>query len=137
MLAIGVPIGRLCRRMEERADRVACEHMHDAAAYASALERLHEHNLVPAVLGKGRKTHPDLYDRMTAAGVTPSYPRPDPPSRRPVYAAVFATLLLLGGAAFGLSTIERRAPAVSIALFGASPTRVTQLAIEDGVEDCE
>ena len=28
-----------------------------------------------------RTVHPSLYDRMIAAGVTPDYPRPAPPSR--------------------------------------------------------
>ncbi|MBL9172320.1 MAG: hypothetical protein JNL10_02195 [Verrucomicrobiales bacterium] len=27
------------------------------------------------------QTHPHLYDRMLAAGVTPDYPRPEKPSR--------------------------------------------------------
>jgi Zn-dependent protease with chaperone function len=56
---------RLGRRMEERADRVAAPA--SGAAYARALERLSAHNLAPAALHRCA-THPDLFDRMAAAG---------------------------------------------------------------------
>ena len=42
------------------------------------LEKLHEVNLIPVVM-PGRLVHPHLFDRMTAAGLTPDYPRPEPP----------------------------------------------------------
>lgn len=73
---------RVALRMEERADQDAREHS-PQEAFARALERLYESNLVPAVLRGKRKTHPDLYDRLVAAGVTPSYERPAPPPRGP------------------------------------------------------
>lgn len=66
-------------RFEEAADAHAHEHGADKAVYARALERLYEANGVPAVMPKARLTHPHLYDRMIAAGVTPSYERPLPP----------------------------------------------------------
>lgn len=46
--------------------------------YARALEKLHEDTLLPAVVAKEHLTHPHLYDRLLAAGVTPDYPRPKP-----------------------------------------------------------
>ena len=70
---------RVARRMESRADKIAAENQVDAAVYARALERLYETNLMPAVMPRrSAKIHPDLYDRMTAAGVTPDYPKPKP-----------------------------------------------------------
>ncbi len=72
---------RLARRMEERADDVAHTHQVEPGRYATALERLYRLNLVPAVLASRRRVHPHLYDRLTAAGVVPDYPRPPPPSR--------------------------------------------------------
>jgi Zn-dependent protease with chaperone function len=79
---------RLARHGEEHADGVAHEHTNEGV-YARALERLHEANAMPAALGPGRRAHPDLYDRMLKAGVTPSYPRPSPPSRGMVVLAMF------------------------------------------------
>lgn len=71
---------RLSVRLEKRADAVARQDL-ESPVYAQALERLHRRNLVPAVLApKAVRTHPDLYDRMLAAGVNPDYPRPAPPA---------------------------------------------------------
>lgn len=68
------------RRMEERADRVGKDHEGcSEGAYAGALEKLHEINLMPVVMPGKRQVHPHLFDRMTAAGRTPDYPRPEPP----------------------------------------------------------
>lgn len=75
-VALLVAFRRLGRRLEERADRAAAPAA--GATYASALERLHAYNLAPAVLRKGA-THPDLVDRMAAAGAPPAWPRPAPP----------------------------------------------------------
>jgi len=70
---------RVARRMETRADKIAVENQADVAVYARALERLYETNQTPAVMPKrATKIHPNLYDRMLAAGVTPNYPRPEP-----------------------------------------------------------
>jgi Zn-dependent protease with chaperone function len=71
---------RLSRRMEKRADKIAAENQVDAAVYARALERLYETNQAPAVMPRrSNKIHPDLYDRMIAAGVTPDFTKPKPP----------------------------------------------------------
>ena len=82
---------RLRTRMEERADAHA--HEDDPATYARALEALHRVNGIPAVLS--RPPHPDLYDRMVAAGVEPDWPRPEKPDVwRPRLAAGGAMLLM-------------------------------------------
>lgn len=52
----------------------------DNKAYAQALEAMYKENLVPAVMAKNT-THPHLYDRMLDAGVTPDFPRPQPPEK--------------------------------------------------------
>ncbi len=83
---------RLGRRMELRADAHAHEHGEDPKVYATALEALYRHNDAPAVLGTG--VHPNLYDRMEAAGVTPAYPRPSKPGAiKPRAAAAVAIVL--------------------------------------------
>lgn len=69
---------RLAQRMEKRADKIAAE-TENAAVYARAMERIYEVNQTPAVMPRrAGKVHPDLYDRMLAAGVTPDFPRPAP-----------------------------------------------------------
>jgi Zn-dependent protease with chaperone function len=70
--------GSHSQRLENRADAAASEE--DAGAYARTLERIYELNLIPAVMGIPGQSHPDLYERMLAAGVTPSFPRPAPPA---------------------------------------------------------
>lgn len=87
---------RLILRMEHEADAHA--HGGDAEAYARALESLYRYNGVPPVLG-GRRSHPDLYDRMLAAGVQPDYPRPEPP-RRSRGKALDVALLVVGTLVF-------------------------------------
>ena len=71
---------RVSHRMEERADKIAIECKHiNPEVYARALERLYQTNQMPAVTpSRANKTHPDLYDRMLAAGVTPDFPKPKP-----------------------------------------------------------
>jgi Zn-dependent protease with chaperone function len=72
---------RLSRRMEERADRVAKGESHDdhGVIYAQALSHTYERNLIPQVMRSKATAHPDLYDRLVAAGAKPSHPRPLPP----------------------------------------------------------
>lgn len=69
--------------MEKRADQFAIEsEFINPEVYARALERLYQTNQMPAVMPRrSNKIHPDLYDRMLAAGVTPDFPKPQPPSR--------------------------------------------------------
>ena len=68
----------LSRTMERRADSAASESQANDGAYAAALEKLYQSNQLPAA-GVKNSTHPDLYDRLLTAGVTPSYPRPAKP----------------------------------------------------------
>lgn len=96
LLLLGIKIGvrSLMRKAEERADEAARQHAADPATYARALESLYERNLTPAVLN-GKLTHPNLYDRMLAAGVQPSYERPEPPGRLSVWFYVVLVLVLV------------------------------------------
>lgn len=72
---------KLSQAMEKRADKVARESVEETAAYARALELFYRVNQAPAVIKKGTgQIHPDLYDRMEAAGLKPDYPRPAAPS---------------------------------------------------------
>jgi Zn-dependent protease with chaperone function len=96
---------RIMRRMEERADKAAMIHEEEKGTYALALEKLYEINLVPAVMGSKRKIHPHLYDRMTEAGITPSFLRPPPPPRATKFFAIATSILtaaILYALAFGL-----------------------------------
>ncbi len=68
----------ISRKLEARPDKIATSNTPEPAVYARALAKLHEDALVPAVLAKSQETHPHLYDRLVAAGVTPDYPRPAP-----------------------------------------------------------
>ena len=53
----------------------------DESVYAPALEKLYRENQLPAVNINDRQTHPHLYDRMLAAGISPDYPRPRRPKK--------------------------------------------------------
>lgn len=89
---------RLSMRMEKQADTAAVEHQAGEGVYARALEKLYQENLLPAVNAANRATHPHLYDRMLAAGITPDYPRPAKPNRfSPMRFLIFALLGLLMG----------------------------------------
>lgn len=68
-------------RMEKRADTAATERQSNEGVYAAALLKIHHENLLPVVAPEGRQTHPHLYDRMTAAGSPPDFPRPQPAER--------------------------------------------------------
>ena len=72
---------QLSQRMEKRADALARQEQTGDGIYARTLEKLYQSNQMPAVMPRGRRTHPHLYDRMLAAGLTPDYPRPTPPGR--------------------------------------------------------
>jgi Zn-dependent protease with chaperone function len=81
MLSIMMFARRLSMRMEKRADTAAVNDQAGEGVYARALEKLYQENLLPAVNAANRATHPHLYDRMLAAGITPDYPRPAKPKR--------------------------------------------------------
>jgi hypothetical protein len=70
--------------MEKRADEAAVGYQLDASIYAQALARLYEANQMPAIMPRRWfvAPHPDLYDRMLAAGLTPDFAKPLPPRRR-------------------------------------------------------
>jgi Zn-dependent protease with chaperone function len=99
-ILLSIPLSRLSRRLEARADSLAHKDHAAGAALASALCKIYEGNLTPAVLPKQRlRTHPDLYDRMLTAGVQPAFPRPSAPSQRTFSSLVFSTafgFLLVG-----------------------------------------
>ncbi|MCP5022529.1 MAG: M48 family metalloprotease [bacterium] len=84
---------------EQDADKVALQYEENTGSYARALEGLHRFNMVPAVLGIKNPSHPDLYDRMIAAGVEPDFPipaMPAPASRKGnLTMAFFAIVVLL------------------------------------------
>jgi len=86
---------RLAHRMELRADIAASDRQIATGVYARALAKIYQANQLPAVLAKSM-THPSLYERMTAAGVTPDFPRPAPP---PKFTAA-GWLMVLGGPLF-------------------------------------
>jgi Zn-dependent protease with chaperone function len=91
-LAAAVGFRRVSRWSERRSDAAARE---ASPAYALALEAIYRANLIPAVLPQ-RATHPDLVERMTAAGMPPSWPvPPPPPSSAPAVAAVAVPTLFL------------------------------------------
>jgi len=94
---------RMARRMEERADRPSLMFEVEPGIYARALEKAYRENLVPAVIG-GKQVHPELYDRMVAAGIEPSYPRPKPPSKLRKWAAIVPIYSLVVALAYELST---------------------------------
>jgi len=90
---------RLSQRMEKRADELAVTEQTSEGVYARALEKLYRENHIPAVNVNDKQTHPHLYDRMVAAGITPDYPRPAKPQRLTLfgwlYAFLFGLLLVL------------------------------------------
>jgi Zn-dependent protease with chaperone function len=94
-------VRRVFRRMEVRADKAAHAHEGDKGTYARALARIQEVNAMPLVLHNQAGVHPDLYDRLTAAGEAPSYPRPKPPPRLRALGAlgVAAAAAIAGSAA--------------------------------------
>jgi Zn-dependent protease with chaperone function len=112
MLIVFLPLRRLGRKMEERADVAGLKHEGEAGIYARTLERLYELNLMPAVMPRRRMLHPHLYDRLLAAGVQPSYPRPAPPSQSRSMAAFWVTLIsaaaLMQGVWVLLAELEKR-----------------------------
>jgi Zn-dependent protease with chaperone function len=133
LVAAGVFSRRTSVEMERRADALAAAHAEEGV-YARALEKLHEAALVPAVLGKRSATHPDLWDRMAAAGAVPSWPKPAPPARGGVgrFALVLACAIVLAGAEAGfaraLPAIVRASPIGAVALTGGDAWPLSELA---------
>jgi Zn-dependent protease with chaperone function len=84
---------RVSRKLEVRADQIAYASQPTDQAYARALVRLHEDALLPAVLAKSHATHPHLYDRLIAAGMTPDFPRPKAAKSMAWHGRVFAAAI--------------------------------------------
>jgi hypothetical protein len=86
--------------MEKRADEFAVKEQLNDGIYARALEKLYKENLSPAVNVNNRQTHPHLYDRMIAAGITPDFQRPARPKRLTLigwaFAFSFGVFIVLG-----------------------------------------
>ncbi len=83
----------LHRRLERRADHIAHANEGDTGAYARALARLYELNLVPASLPRRAQSHPDLYDRLLAVGVQPDFERPKPAKSHATRVIILCVLL--------------------------------------------
>ncbi len=81
------------RRLEKRADRIAHTNEGETGAYARALVRLYEDNLIPAVLPRRARLHPNLYDRLLAMDVQPDFERPKPARSSAPHVVVFCGLL--------------------------------------------
>ncbi|QDV03492.1 M48 family metalloprotease [Engelhardtia mirabilis] len=130
---------RLLRSFEEHADRHGARAQAGEGTYAHALEALHRANLLPAVIGDRRRPHPDLYDRMVAAGVQPQFERPLPPSKWMTRGTLSVGIALFGaaviattaGADFAARAAQAGAfdPTWALALGGGDP-RVAGLLAE-------
>jgi Zn-dependent protease with chaperone function len=97
-LALFIGSRRLAHVMEKRADRIAVESVVGPGTYARALERLYRTNHMPAVTTKSvGRIHPNLYDRMLAANVTPDFPRPEAPGQHSLSAALVIVLCMITG----------------------------------------
>ena len=95
MLLILVPkiVRGISQKLEKRADSIAHGHVAEPGVYASALARIHEDGLLPAVSVRKVGSHPDLYDRMEAAGITPDFPRPARPDNMSWHGTLFSVAL--------------------------------------------
>jgi len=124
---VAVACTRLLRRrfraLESRADEWGRRGEESAGEYAHALESLYRANLAPAVLG-GRAVHPDLYDRLEAAGVEPAFPRPAPPARtlrlRLAAVTLLAVPIFVAPLIASHLVLRRGSPAWAIALDGSN-----------------
>jgi Zn-dependent protease with chaperone function len=127
LLFVRLVIRPLARRMEERADGIARAHQAHDGEYARALEALYAENLTPAVMN-ARGTHPHLYDRLVAAGATPSWPRPAPPSRGRLRAALATCMGIAVVALTAAMMTGYRGPGVPDAAGSAASSSVVELA---------
>jgi Zn-dependent protease with chaperone function len=99
-IIVGAPriYSKISRKLESQADYLAKANEGNGGTYARALARIHEDRLIPAVTSKKNNTHPDLYDRLLAAGVTPDFPKLPPPGHMAWHGIIFA---MLAGGLFG------------------------------------
>jgi Zn-dependent protease with chaperone function len=101
---------RVYRQMEVRADAMARQVESVPGAFARALEKGYQVNLVPVVVASRRHRYPELYERMVDAGVTPDYPRPAPPRPDSLYLGVLVVLASATFGAFCLALLARVLP---------------------------
>ncbi|MCB9654146.1 MAG: M48 family metalloprotease [Deltaproteobacteria bacterium] len=94
VFALLVSLRRVTHRLETRADEAAVAQS-DGAEYARALEHIYRANMVPPVLAGQFLTHPNLYDRLLASGMTPDYLRPAGPKMGRVRIALVASVVSL------------------------------------------
>ena len=139
-LALALPIARARVQLERDADLAARRGEAEPGLFARALARLGELNAMPAVgFGRGG-SHPHLYDRLLAGGVTPDFARPAPPSARRLFAGIGAAIALLLVALplalqpriplwLGVRDAGLRA-ALSIALTGGSTRDLQELGLD-------
>jgi Zn-dependent protease with chaperone function len=80
-------------KLEARADSIAHANESGTGVYARALARIYEDNLLPAVNVQKTATHPDLYDRLEASGVTPDFPRPARPEKIAWHGMLFSIVM--------------------------------------------
>jgi Zn-dependent protease with chaperone function len=83
----------ISHKLELRADQLALAHEPNSGIYARALAKLYEDGLLPAVNPKKRASHPHLYDRLIAAGLTPEFPRPAAPAAFAWHGLIFSMAL--------------------------------------------
>ena len=123
-------LGARLKNMEHRADEEANQEGSDV--YANALMALYRHNATPAVLGSKTSTHPDLYDRMLACGVTPDFPRPDVPRKLHWIPILLAPIL----AALGVAIVGGFAAGMSAGAIPESlPLRLAVLPLEEAEKE--
>lgn len=97
-LALVFGAARLSRWLEYRADRSGYAVASDPAAFARALVTIHRLNLVPVRMERSTASHPDLCDRLTAAGMQPDFPDTAPAGTMHWVGGLFSGLMgiLLG-----------------------------------------
>jgi Zn-dependent protease with chaperone function len=132
-------IGRFVRNQEERADQIAHAQQREPGLYGRALEKLYRLNGVPAVLAGRGSSHPHLYDRMIASGLTPDFPRPTAPAGRKVNLAAFgviAAAMVCGGVFAVLPSYVQPGPRADrgeilarMVLTGPNENNLTRLAL--------
>ena len=105
-IATPVIFRKISHNLEARADKMAKANEGDAGTYARALTRLYADNLAPAVAAKNRASHPHLYDRLLAAGVTPDFPRPAAAASMALHGRIFAWIVGLLFAAFAFQLMN-------------------------------
>jgi Zn-dependent protease with chaperone function len=124
-------------RLETRADALSHAHV-SPEALTQALLKLHSHNGTPATSSPtAARAHPDLYDRLLAAGHIPTFSRPRPPDLSRVrWMATVHVAWVIGG----LLALQSWAPAllrkeepmlgayVAVALSGGRPQMLGRLA---------